>query len=226
MNLNAYPAARSVEPAAWAAAAHAAQATLLMRMLDEIDYGLLLLGADGRLRYANQLGLRELAGDGPLQMLQGQVRARLVGDQSALHVALLDACRGRRRLFSVGAHAAAVTVAVVPMPADDDDGEGEGLALLVFGKRRAAETLTLDFYARTHGLTGAETSVLRSICGGMKPKEIARAQGVAISTVRSHICSIRTKTQTSSIRELANRIAVLPPITPAMKTAGASLFAH
>ena len=82
----------------------------------------------------------------------------------------------------------------------------------------ANETLTVDFYARSHGLTSAEMNVLKHICSGMKPKEIARDHGVAISTVRSHICSIRIKTQTDSIRELINRVAVLPPITPAMKT--------
>jgi DNA-binding CsgD family transcriptional regulator len=93
------------------------------------------------------------------------------------------------------------------------------MVLLVFGKRSAAETLTVDFYARSHGLTSAEMNVLKHICSGMKPKEIARDNGVAISTVRSHICSIRVKTQTDSIRDLINRVAVLPPITPAMKTA-------
>jgi hypothetical protein len=40
---------------------------------------------------------------------------------------------------------------------------------------------------------------------------------VAISTVRSHICSIRQKTQTGSIRELVNRVTVLPPITSVLK---------
>ena len=45
-------------------------------------------------------------------------------------------------------------------------------------------------------------------------------QAVAISTVRSHICSIRQKTQTGSIRELINRVTVLPPISPALKTSG------
>ena len=226
MNLNIDRAARSAQPGVWAAAAHAAQVALLTRMLDEIDYGLLLVGSEGRLRYANQLGLRELAGEGALQLTHGHVRARAVVDQSTLGAALLDAARGRRRLFSVGAHVAPVTLAVVPMPPDDDDGDAH--ALLVFGKRRATEALTLDFYARTHGLTAAESSVLQAICAGMKPKEIAHHQGVAISTVRSHICSIRTKTQTSSIRDLANRIAVLPPITPAMKSAegyGASQIA-
>jgi DNA-binding CsgD family transcriptional regulator len=44
---------------------------------------------------------------------------------------------------------------------------------------------------------------------------------VAISTVRSHICNIRTKTRATSIRELVERIAVLPPITPVVKAAAA-----
>ena len=126
--------------------------------------------------------------------------------------------RGKRRLFSVGHNGGSVSVAAVPMPPADDDAH-EPMVLLVFGKRSAAETLTVDFYARSHGLTSAEMNVLKHICSGMKPKEIARDNGVAISTVRSHICSIRVKTQTDSIRELINRVAVLPPITPAMKTA-------
>ena len=65
----------------------------------------------------------------------------------------------------------------------------------------------------------AELTVLKRLCRGMRPKEVAREQDVAISTVRSHICSIRTKTQTASIPELIDRVAVLPPITPAMKLA-------
>ena len=59
--------------------------------------------------------------------------------------------------------------------------------------------------------------MLQALCNGAKPKEIAHQCSVAISTVRSHICSIRIKTQTANIRELVDRVAVLPPITPAMK---------
>jgi len=194
-----------------------ANATLLARVLDEIDYGLLLVSVAGALRYANQLGLREVTGHGPLYLEHGQLHARAPADQGPLHAALFDAQRGRRRLFSVGHNGGSVSVAAVPMPAGDDD-PNEPLVLLVFGKRCASETLTVDFYARCHALTATETNVLKRICGGLKPKEIAREHGVAISTIRSHICSIRVKTQTESIRDLVNRIAVLPPITPAMKT--------
>ena len=195
-----------------------AQAALLMRVLEEIDYGMLLVDGDGALRYANQLGLRQLLAGGPLRLSHGRLTAADAADEHMLASVLFDAQRGRRRLFNAGHNGSAVSVAVVPMPAGDDDAP-ETLALLVFGKRRDADTLTIDFYARMHGLTAAELTVLKRLCGGMRPKEVAREQDVAISTVRSHICSIRTKTQTASIPELIDRVAVLPPITPAMKLA-------
>jgi DNA-binding CsgD family transcriptional regulator len=194
-----------------------ASAGLLMRVLDEIDHGMVLVDAGGAMRYANQLGHHELLGDGPLVLARGRVLGRQASDQSVLHVALFDAQRGRRTLFSVGHNGRSVSIAAVPMPSDEHT--GDTLVLLVFGKRPAAETLTVDFFARSHDLTNAETQVLKRICSGMKPKEIAIENCVAISTVRSHICNIRVKTQTASIRELVNRVAVLPPITPAVKTA-------
>jgi len=216
---NAERTASTLPSALMLNAAAGASAAVLMRVLDEIDYGLLLVGVSGSLCYANQLGLQEVLGAGPLRLEHGRLTTRTPNDQLALHGALADAQRGRRKLFSVGHNGGTVSVAAVPMPnptGDDDNLEPQ--VLLVFGKRSAAETLTVDFYARSHGLTGTEMNVLKRICGGMKPKEIARDHGVAISTVRSHICSIRIKTQTDSIRELVNRVAVLPPITPAMKT--------
>ena len=216
MELDTTDNARSRDAAAYlACVALPSQAALLMRVLDEIDYGIVLLDADGRLRYANQLGLNELAAAGPLFLAEGCVRARHGTDQAVLRQGLADAGQGRRRLFAVGTGQACASIAAVPVPAGEED--ADTLVLLVFGKRHASQTLTMDFYARSHGLTSAEMAVLRSICSGMKPKEIAREQCVAISTVRSHICSIRAKTQTGCIRDLINRVAVLPPITPVMK---------
>ncbi|MDH5537963.1 MAG: LuxR C-terminal-related transcriptional regulator [Rhizobacter sp.] len=199
----------------------ATSAALLMRVLDEIDYGMVLVTVSGALRYSNQLALHELQGEGPLGLNQGQVRARQSADQIQLQLALADAVRGRRRLINLGHNGSSLSVAVLPMcnSEGDEDDCGESLALLTFGKRHACETLTVDFFARSQGLTGAEARVLQALCNGAKPKEIASQCAVAISTVRSHICSIRIKTQTANIRELVDRVAVLPPITPAMKTA-------
>lgn len=189
--------------------------SILMRVLDEIDYGVLLVDGNGAMRYANQIALREMLAGGPLRLSAGRVHAITPADQHALAAAIADALRGRRKLFTAGGSSGSLPVAVVPM--HGGDGLDDALALLVLGRRSAADSLTVDFYARSNGLTSAESTVLKRICVGLKPKEVAREQGVAISTVRSHICSIRTKTQTGSIRELLNRVAVLPPITPVLK---------
>ncbi len=220
MELN-YIAERPWQPSAATAVRALAQTTsssLLMRVLDEIDYAMVVVTVSGALRYSNQLALQELQGNGPLGLVHGQLRGHLPSDHCQLQLALADTVRGRRRLVTLGRNGSSTTVAVLPMPGgNDDDDSGETLALLTFGKRQACETLTLDFFARSQGLTGAEGRVLQALCNGAKPKEIASACGVAISTVRSHICSIRVKTQTANIRELVDRVAMLPPMTPAVK---------
>lgn len=191
--------------------------SILMRVLDEIDYGVALVDANANLRYANQLALREMLVAGPLRLGSGRVHATTSAAQHLLAAAIADAMRGRRKLFTASDACGSLPVAVVPM----HGGADEVLALLVLGRRSAADSLTVDFYARSNGLTSAEAQVLQRMCVGLKPKEVAKEQGVAISTVRSHICSIRTKTQTGSIGELLNRISVLPPITPAIKAMAA-----
>ena len=219
MNLTDY-SLRLDQGAALRAPAHttrlSAGAAHLMRMLDEIDYGLLLVTAEGQLRYANQLALQEVAGAGLLQLHDGALCTRHSGESGALRAALADAVRGRRALLTLGSNGHALSAAVIPLPGSEGEAE-ESLALLVFNKRQSCVALTLGFYARAVGLTGAESSVLLRLCQGAKPKEIARQLTVAISTVRSQITSIRNKTQTESIRELVQRVAALPPITPVLK---------
>jgi len=67
-------------------------------------------------------------------------------------------------------------------------------------------------FARLHGLTGGEGRVLAALCGGARPAEVAREHGVALSTVRSQIGSIRLKTGAASIRDLLAQVARLPPL--------------
>ena len=72
----------------------------------------------------------------------------------------------------------------------------------------------LCFFARNHGLTSAEESVLTVLCQGYSAPEVARQLKVAVSTIRSHVRSLCTKTGSSSVRELLNQVAMLPPVAP------------
>lgn len=188
----------------------------LARMLDEMDHGMLLLAPDGTLHHANQPARLELARNDTLQLLGSRVQAVRREQHGSLLGALADAGHGRRRLLMLG-QGPVLPVAAVPL--NEGSRESDVMVLLLLGKRQNCAGLTVDFFAHTHGLTGAEARVLQALCGGLRPKEVARQFDVAVSTVRTQISSIRHKTQTASIRDLVERVSTLPPIASRMRSA-------
>jgi DNA-binding CsgD family transcriptional regulator len=86
---------------------------------------------------------------------------------------------------------------------------------LMFSRPSVCGSLMLCFFARSHSLTTAEENVLAILCEGCSAPEIARKLKVAVSTVRSHVRSLCAKTRSSGVRELVNRVAMLPPLAPA-----------
>lgn len=204
--------------------------------LDEIGQGLVIVDVpSARLRHANRQALTDCACHGTLELHDGHVRAPDPADDRALHLALAATTQGRRSLVRLrGCHAevdaaasadrqlladapskapGSIAVAVVPLEAQG----GWPQAMVVFGRRQVADTLAVGFFSRLHGLTPAEESVLRALCRGRKPAEITQDQGVAISTIRTHVNAIRVKTGAGSIREIAQQVATLPPMAPAAR---------
>lgn len=200
------PRARAVSAPSWRCFA---------AMLDEIDYGMVLLLDELQVVHLNHVARAELDADHPLQLLGDELRARHPSDVPLLRDALAAAThRGLRRLLVLGAPQRRVQLAVVPLAEGSDD--GRRATALVFGKRRMCEELSVQWFAHSHGLTGAETQVLKGLCEGRPPNDIARSLGVAISTVRTQIGSLRAKTGAESIRHLVQRVAVLPPLVSAL----------
>lgn len=188
--------------------------------LDEIDYGTLLLDADGIVQHVNHAARAELDADHPLQLFGRQLRARRATDAAPLQAALTGAAqRGLRKLLTLGESGRQTCVSVVPLPAISPDGRAATLVLL--GRRQVCGELAVQGFARAHGLTAGETRVLAALCAGTGPSEIADRHGVMLSTVRTQIGSIRQKTGTDSIRDLVRQVAVLPPLMGALKAAGA-----
>lgn len=196
----------------------------LALMLDEVDYGMLLLAEDASVLHANHAARSELDALHPLQLLGGELRVARPQDLLPLREALAGARqRGLRRLISLGAGEHCVSVAVVPLAAQAGaSGESAAsLTLLMLGKRQAYKALSAHWFARGHGLTPAEARVLAALCEGRRPSEIAAAQGVALSTVRTQIGSTRAKTGAQSIRALVQQVVVLPPLVGALRNASA-----
>lgn len=187
--------------------------SLLLDILDEIDYGIVFVSGHGRVGFANRMADRQCLSREGLHIRDGFIRTADARDQDRLLQALQGALRGRRSLLTLAGAGGGGSLAVVPV-AGNDDGK-EPMALLLFGRANGCPTLSFDFFARAHGLTQAEATVLRGLCDGLSPHEVAHHGKVAISTVRTQIRSVRSKTATASIRDLIGRISALPPIVPA-----------
>jgi len=182
------------------------------RVLEMLDYGIVVLTPQLRIAYCNAAARRQLAASAsPIVLGASALEARCSRDAVALHDALRGAMlRGWRRLLHLQAGSSTLTLAVVPLEA-----HAGSLAsvLVILGRRRACETLSIQALARSLRLTAAETEVLSQLVSGQRPAEIAENLSVGLSTVRTHISNIRSKSGAASIRELVSEAARLPPLT-------------
>jgi DNA-binding CsgD family transcriptional regulator len=188
-------------------------------LLNELDYGIVVLDWDGRLLYVNQAARSQLQSTQALRLERGELVATSPRDASLLASAVRAAAvQGLRRMVRVGALAQQLALAVVPGP--HCPGPNRHRVLVMLPRRQLCEPLSAYGFARDHGLSAAETQVLQLLCDGHLPIDIAGVQSVAIATVRTQIASIRIKTDTATIGELIQRVARLPPIRSALTAQG------
>lgn len=187
---------------------------LLRAALNQVDYGLAVIAIDTRqVVFMNAPAAAALQADSPqkngLFVQDGQLRPRRLADVEPLHLTLQTTKVGQRGLLKFkgreGAHGADSSVAVMPLSAP-------GYALLAFSKQQVCDATTVTLFARERGLTGAEGQVLAQVCRGLRPQQIATQHGVQVSTVRTQLRSIRQKTASDSVRELVQKVSVLPPL--------------
>jgi DNA-binding CsgD family transcriptional regulator len=186
-------------------------------LLDEIDYGVLLVQPGLHVVFTNRAARQRLA-RGAL-VLSGQ--SLTVYGERAGHAATcaLDSAirlaidRRFRRLIEVGHGAGVVEVAVAPLPLDHP--HGRECALLLVARAHVCQQLSAYWFARNNRLTQAESRVLDALCDGHEPSRIAQMLGIQVCTVRTHINTIRNKTGATSIRGLVQHVAQLPPMISA-----------
>ena len=190
--------------------------SLVAAAIEEIDYGMVLLDGDLNAFHMNAAARQTLA-DGELLLLRGRsLCTRHARDENALYAALKDALdKGRRKLLNLGEGARPMCVSVVPLELPSTHSNRSVLVLLE--KRKVCGELAVESFARNHQLSYGETRVLQALCEGLRPTEAARQNGVALSTVRTQISSIRTKTGAASIPDLLGRIASLPPLMSVLR---------
>jgi DNA-binding CsgD family transcriptional regulator len=214
-----WQASESLSQQPYASAANFAavglEQTLLLRVMDEIDYGVLVIDGQGRLRHANHLARHEMASS-RLIMSHGNV---LLGTTTEfteqIQTAMDQALRGQRRLLLLNRDEKELSMAFIPLshPLESDAPS----VLVLLSRQSACENLAVRMYARAQHLSPSEESVMMGLCRGWSIPDIAQNHGVAQSTVRSQIKALREKTGCASIRKLLQRVNSLPPVVPALR---------
>jgi len=187
----------------------------LLRVLDEVDYGVLIIDAQGTILHANHLARHELASGRMLMSYGNSLLGSSAEFTSQMQTALEAAFRGQRRLVLLNKGERELSLAFTPLshPLEADT----PTVLVMLSRQSACDNLAVRMFARTIGLSPSEEAVLMGLCRGLEIPEIAAEHGVAPSTIRSQIKTLREKAGSPSIRRLLQRINSLPPVVPALR---------
>ncbi len=186
------------------------QQPLLAMLMDELAYGVMVLGEKSQILLCNRAAKREL--DNARLIAQRDQRLYTKADHDGKHLreALEEARKGRRTLVELVDGAIVLSVVIIPAP--DAYDAIQATSILLFAKPAICEPATLSLFCRCHKLTKTEEQVLAVLCLGYSTPEIAEQLRVAVSTVRTHVRSLCAKTGSSGVRALVNQVAVLPPV--------------
>jgi DNA-binding CsgD family transcriptional regulator len=182
---------------------------LLHQLVDALDFGVMLLETDGRVRYANRPARVALGAGDVLGLAEDRLTLHGPQQQRALLRALAEVAEGAPRMLCLGGGVPGTKLALACWTREAD-GRAVLLATLQTGERQ--QWPALRAYARERRLTEGETDVMQQIVLGDRPPQIAARRGTSEGTVRSQIKSLLEKTGTHSMRELVVEALHLPPM--------------
>lgn len=204
MLAHSIPANHAADDAALRAKPH----PLPQQIVDQIDCGLIVCRADGHVLHANRAAQRELDSARVLTLRDGALCCQGPSAPELASAIQSAAERGMRRLVHLRCDQPLMLV-LTPL---DTPPDASPLALVMIGRRTLCTPLGLELLALQHRLTWAEQRVLRAIVGGLAVREIAADNGVAVSTIRTQVQSVRDKLGAGNIDGLLVIAACIPPV--------------
>ncbi len=188
----------------------------LSEVVDRFSLGILLLDAKGRLLIANLAARRIVEANDGLSLRDGVLRLDGAEADSELRQILQDAIawRGKDSLGAGGelwverpSGRRPYLANIVPMnPAEPNSALGDDVAVVLLTVPDADQSVAADRIRRLYKLTGAEAELIRLMAEGFTLEEISRERGVTISTTRTHLKHVFSKTGTARQSELVAKV--------------------
>jgi DNA-binding CsgD family transcriptional regulator len=174
------------------------------RVLDTVTAGVLLVGIDLNLFYANRVAETMLEKGVPVRAKKGIVETSSLGATAALAIAVSQASHkesaiGRKGLHIPIRHAGCQASVLHVLPLQNGQLRPRlvpGATAAIFVTPVAKPLLPRAALASLFDLTGAELSVLDHVVDGRTVIQTAQALGISVSTVRTHVLHLFEKTAT------------------------------
>jgi DNA-binding NarL/FixJ family response regulator len=181
----------------------------LQSLLDKVPYGLGVISCSLEILLINRNAEKGFEAFGEkLDAVDCLQKRNLSVQMERLARAVMQATTGSRQMVLFSRAGEQLAIAVSPFQLDD----GNVGALLTTESINQSDSLSLLCYGRLLGLTSTEIKVIEKLLQGAGPESAAAGLSISIATVRSHIRSILSKTESSCLRTLLLRLAKLPPL--------------
>jgi len=196
-------------------------AALGLASLDTLDFGVMVLQADMRVRYANSWAEALVQADTNLALDNGVLRARPESLQTVL-LDLLDAAAhgGRHGTTAAGSWmhitSGGQPVPIIVMPlVSRQPVEGPWqlpMAMMLLGNSESRSVLDAGVLTSLFGLSRKESIIAIRLAAGETLNEIAEREFLSPHTVRVHIRDTLRKTGTHRQSELVRLLHLLPGV--------------
>jgi DNA-binding CsgD family transcriptional regulator len=203
-------------------------ASLGLAGLDTLDFGVMVLQADMRVRYANSWAESLVQADSNLSLERGLLRARDASLQDVLHRLLEGAVRGRSADAAAGSWmhitSGGQPVPIIVMPlVSRQPVEGPWqlpAAMMLLGNSESRSMLDAALLTSLFGLSRKESIIAIRLAAGETLNEIAEREFLSPHTVRVHIRDTLRKTGTHRQSELVRLLHLLPGVNLVRAGAG------
>jgi DNA-binding CsgD family transcriptional regulator len=195
---------------------------LYRKVLDTLAVAVFIVGASGKVSFANAKADNLLSSGDLLRLAGGKVvaaRTDLAGTK--LEDAIARACKGDKILGIsgigvplVGKSGERAAAYVLPIAGSDVRGQlGRGYAAVFLARRGEQQPMAIEILRTVFDLTPMEAKVAYATSLGDSTEAIAAAFGSSVETVRSHLKHIYVKADVGEKTALAARVnELLPPI--------------
>jgi len=196
-------------------------ASLGLASLDTLDFGVMVLQADMRVRYANSWAEALVQADTNLALDSGVLRARPESLQTVLLELLHAAAHGGRNGAAAAGSWMHITsggqpVPIIVMPlVSRQPVEGPWqlpMAMMLLGNSESRSVLDAGVLTSLFGLSRKESIIAIRLAAGETLSEIAEREFLSPHTVRVHIRDTLRKTGTHRQSELVRLLHLLPGV--------------